>query len=51
MHKAYRVVVVKSEKSTPLGRPRHRWESNVKTDLQYDVKTVRIKVSHHNKIK
>jgi hypothetical protein len=28
------VVVVKPEVKRPLGRPRHRWENNVKMDLQ-----------------
>jgi len=27
---AYRVSVVKSEGKTPLGRPKHRWEDNIK---------------------
>ena len=31
---AYRVSVVKSEGKTPLGRPKHRWEDNIKMDLQ-----------------
>jgi hypothetical protein len=31
---AYRVVVEKSEGRRPLGRPRHRWEDNIKKDLQ-----------------
>jgi hypothetical protein len=31
---AYRVLVGKSEDKTQLGRPRHRWEGNIKTDLQ-----------------
>jgi hypothetical protein len=31
---AYRVVVGKPEELRPLGRPRHRWEDNIKTDLQ-----------------
>ena len=30
---AYRVLVGKSEGKRPLGRPRRRWEDNVKTDL------------------
>ena len=29
----YRILVEKEEK-IPLGRPRHRWEDNIKTDLQ-----------------
>jgi len=30
----YRVLVGKSEEKRPLGRPRRRWEGNVKMDLQ-----------------
>jgi 3-oxoacyl-ACP reductase-like protein len=30
----YRFLVGKSEGKRPLGRPRHRWEDNVKMDLQ-----------------
>ena len=30
----YRVLVGKSEGKRPLGRPRRRWEDNIKTDLQ-----------------
>jgi len=30
----YRVLVVKSEGKRPLGRPRRRWEDNVKMDHQ-----------------
>jgi hypothetical protein len=30
----YRVLVVKSEGKRPLGRPRLRWEDNIKMDLQ-----------------
>jgi hypothetical protein len=30
----YRVVVGKPEGKRPLGRPRHRWEDNIKMDLQ-----------------
>ena len=30
----YRVLVGKPEKKRPLGRPRHRWEDNIKMDLQ-----------------
>jgi hypothetical protein len=32
--RAYRVLVVKPEGKRPLGRPRHRWEDNIKMDLQ-----------------
>jgi len=31
---ACRVLVEKSEGTRPLGRPRHRWEYNINTDLQ-----------------
>jgi 3-oxoacyl-ACP reductase-like protein len=30
----YRVLVGKSEGKRPLGSPRHRWEDNIKIDLQ-----------------
>jgi hypothetical protein len=30
----YRVLVGKPEGKRPLGRPRHRWEYNMKADLQ-----------------
>jgi hypothetical protein len=30
----HRVLVGKPEGKRPLGRPRHRWEGNIKTDLQ-----------------
>ena len=30
----HRVLVVKPEGKRPLGRPRRRWEDNIKTDLQ-----------------
>jgi len=30
----YRDVVGKPERKRPLGRPRHRWEDNIKMDLQ-----------------
>jgi hypothetical protein len=30
----YRVVVGKPEGKSPLGRPRSRWENNIKMDLQ-----------------
>ena len=30
----YRVLVRKSEGKRPLGRPRRRWEDNIKTELQ-----------------
>jgi hypothetical protein len=31
---AYRGLVGKPEGKRPLGRPRHRWEDNIKKDLQ-----------------
>jgi hypothetical protein len=30
----YRVLVGKPEGKSPLGRPRHRWEDNIRIDLQ-----------------
>ena len=30
----YRVLVGKPEENRPLGRPRYRWEDNIKMDLQ-----------------
>jgi hypothetical protein len=30
----YRVLVGKPEGKSPLGRPRHRWEDNIRMDLQ-----------------
>jgi len=30
----YRILVGKPEGKIPLGRPRYRWEDNVKMDLQ-----------------
>jgi hypothetical protein len=30
---AYRLLVGKPEGKSPLGRPRRRWEDNIKTDL------------------
>jgi hypothetical protein len=31
---AYRILVGKPEGKTPLGRPRCRWEDNIKMDLR-----------------
>jgi hypothetical protein len=31
---AYRILVGRPEGRRPLGRPRHRWEINIKMDLQ-----------------
>jgi hypothetical protein len=30
----YRILVRRPEGRRPLGRPRHRWEDNIKTDLR-----------------
>jgi hypothetical protein len=30
----YRILVGKPKGIRPLGRPRHRWQNNIKTDLQ-----------------
>jgi hypothetical protein len=30
----YRILVGKSERKRPLGKPRRRWENNIKMDLQ-----------------
>jgi hypothetical protein len=30
----YKILVGKPEGKRPLGRPRHRWEDNIKMDLQ-----------------
>jgi len=30
----YRILVGESERKTPLGRPRRRWEDNIEMDLQ-----------------
>ena len=30
----YRVLMGKPEGKSPMGRPRHRWEDNIKLDLQ-----------------
>jgi hypothetical protein len=34
---AYRVLVGRPEGKRPLGRPRHRWEDNIKMDLREKV--------------
>jgi hypothetical protein len=31
---AYRILVGRPEGRRPLGRPKHRWEDNIKMDLQ-----------------
>jgi hypothetical protein len=30
----YRILVARPEEKRPLGRPRHRWEDNIKMDLR-----------------
>jgi hypothetical protein len=30
---AYKILVGKREGNRPLGRPRHRWEDNIKNDI------------------
>jgi hypothetical protein len=34
MRNAYKILVGKPEGKSPLGRPRHRWEDNIKMDLR-----------------
>jgi hypothetical protein len=34
IHRVHRVLVGKPEGKRPLGRPRRRWEDNIKRDLQ-----------------
>jgi hypothetical protein len=34
MRNAYTILIGKSERKRPLGRPRHRWEDNIKVDLR-----------------
>jgi hypothetical protein len=34
MRNAYRILVGKLEGKLPLGRPRHRWEDNIRMDLK-----------------
>ena len=34
MRGVYKVLVGKPEGKSPLGRPRHRWEDNIKMELQ-----------------
>jgi hypothetical protein len=33
MRVVYRDLVAKAEGKRPLGRPRHRWEDNIKMDI------------------
>jgi hypothetical protein len=34
MRNAFRIMVGKSEEKRPLGRPRHKWESNIIMELK-----------------
>jgi hypothetical protein len=34
MRNVYKILVGKSERKTPLVRPRHRWEGNIKMHLE-----------------
>jgi hypothetical protein len=34
MRTAYQILVVKPKGKRPLGRPRHRWEDNIKINLE-----------------
>jgi hypothetical protein len=34
MRNAYNILVGKHEGKRPLGRPRHRWEDNIRFDLR-----------------
>jgi hypothetical protein len=34
MRNAYKILAGKPEGNRPLGRPRHRWENNIKMDLR-----------------
>jgi hypothetical protein len=34
LNSAYSVLAGKPEEKRPLGRPRHRWEDNIKVELQ-----------------
>jgi hypothetical protein len=34
MRHAYNILVGKSKEKRPLGRPRHRWEDNIRMDLK-----------------
>jgi hypothetical protein len=35
---AYRILVGKPQGKRPLGRPRYRWDDNIKMDLRYGMK-------------
>jgi hypothetical protein len=34
MRNPYKIFIVKSEGKRPLGRPRRRWEDNIRVDLR-----------------
>jgi hypothetical protein len=34
MINAYNILVGKHERKRPLGRPRHRWEDNIRIDIR-----------------
>jgi hypothetical protein len=34
MRNTYNILFVKREGNRPLGRPRHRWEDNIKMDIR-----------------
>jgi hypothetical protein len=34
MRNAYRILIREPERKRPLGRPRHRWEDNIRMDLR-----------------
>ena len=33
----YRILVGKTERKKPVGTPRHRWDDNIKIDLQEEM--------------
>jgi hypothetical protein len=38
MKNSYKILIEKSKEKRPLGRPRLRWEDNMKLDLKYGVR-------------
>jgi hypothetical protein len=40
----YRVLIGRPEGKRPLGRPRHRWENNIKVDLRGRTGFVRLRI-------
>jgi hypothetical protein len=42
--KSYKILVGSPEGKRPLGRPRHRWEDNIKIDLREEVFRVGIEL-------